>query len=277
MSMVISMKEIFFEELCFQDVDIYDLNAKVQNWREGDVYDYTDSPRLRNGLMYLADCEAEFEWSGGHLTAERGSLIFIPQCMNYHVIMRNASGRENTYLANFRLRNLLPARRIVKVSSNAGELAADFRELAALYISPSAPPLCFKSQMYALLWKSVRLCKSEQKMRFGGIGAALSCMEEDPTGRVSEPKLASLCGMSVPTLIRTMKLYTGMTPKQYSLSLRLRKAKELLIGGIYTVSEISMLLGFSSSSHFCAAFKRCTGVSPGEFAKDRTEHRVRGQ
>ena len=261
------MKEFLFEELAWLDAEIYDLNARVQSWREGEVYEYISSPRERSGLMYLSGCGAEFEWQGGSLTAGRGSLVFLPQRMNYRVTMSGVNGRDNAYLANFCFRDCLPEERIIMISPDADELASDFRELAALYVSTSASPLCFKSRMYSLLWRAVNSYRTGQKASTGGIGAALRCMEEDPTGHIGEPRLAALCGMSVPTLIRTMKLYTGMTPKQYSLSLRIKKAKELLTGGIYTVNEISELLGFSSPSHFCATFRKSVGVPPGEYAK----------
>ena len=57
-----SVKEFLFEELAWLDAEIYDLNARVQSWREGEVYEYISSPRERSGLMYLSGCGAEFEW-----------------------------------------------------------------------------------------------------------------------------------------------------------------------------------------------------------------------
>ena len=265
-----------FSELESLDFEIHDLNARVQYWREGEVYDYSLIKRIRSGLMYISDCDVEFEWnesadSGrGSLTAGRGSLIFLPQGMNYRATFHSIGNGESTYLANFVISGVELFHSIEKLSGDAHELAADFRELAALYIKPSTSPLCFRSRMYSLIWRAAALYNNEEKCRFGGIGAALRRMEELPTD-VSEPELAALCKMSVPTFIRTVRLYTGMTPKQYSLSLRLAKAKTLLEGGMFTVSEIAELLGFASSSHFGAVFRKSEGVSPGEYAKVRAK------
>lgn len=258
------MKVVSFSELERLDFDISDLNARVQNWREGEVYDYSLKKRFRSGLMYISGCSAEFEWENGSLSARRGELIFLPQGMNYRVTFSSVDGVECTFLANFIL-SVEPTKAIELISADAHELSADFRELAALYLKPSTSPLCFKSRMYQLLWRAMTLRGNEEKQRSGGIGAALRRIGESPG--VSEPELAALCGMSVPTFIRTMKLYTGMTPKKYCLELRLKKAKKLLSDGIFSVSEIASLSGFSSPSHFGAAFRQSTGMSPGEFAR----------
>lgn len=267
------MKLTEFSELERLDFDISDLNARVQTWHEGDVYDYSLKKRFRSGLMYIHDCEAEYEWDGGRLQARRGSLVFLPQGMNYRVRFSSVGSGECTLLANFIL-SVEPARVIEMLSANAGKIAADFRELAALYLKPTTSPLCFKSRMYSLLWHAVSLYNNEEKTRSGGIGMLLRHIGESPD--ISEPELAALCGMSVPTLIRTVKLYTGMTPKQYILSIRLEKAKKLLSDGIFTAGEIASLLGFSSPSHFGAAFRRGTGMSPGEYLRGETDKKTGG-
>ena len=59
---------------------------------------------------------------------------------------------------------------------------------------------------------------------------------------------------------------TGQTPMRYLMAVRLQLAKNLLLAQNPKVKEISFRCGFSSSSYFCAAFKREFGISPLEFA-----------
>jgi AraC-like DNA-binding protein len=59
---------------------------------------------------------------------------------------------------------------------------------------------------------------------------------------------------------------TGQTPMRYLMSVRLQLARKLLAERNPKVKEISFQCGFSSSSHFCTAFKREFGASPLEFA-----------
>lgn len=54
----------------------------------------------------------------------------------------------------------------------------------------------------------------------------------------------------------------GTTPVKYVTMLRIDKAKELLITGMYSVTQISELCGFDNVYYFSTVFKKQTGVSP---------------
>lgn len=61
---------------------------------------------------------------------------------------------------------------------------------------------------------------------------------------------------------KAFKEYTGYSPAQYFLELKLRKAKELLAETNYSIKEISYELNFSSYEHFLSFFKKRVGVTP---------------
>ena len=82
---------------------------------------------------------------------------------------------------------------------------------------------------------------------------------------VSLEKLGVICGVSKFYLIKLFGKWTGMTPHQYLLQVRIGKAKILLISTEYTVGEIGNLVGFSGCSPFIEAFKKQTGRTPLEF------------
>jgi len=67
-------------------------------------------------------------------------------------------------------------------------------------------------------------------------------------------------------LLKKMKEFTGKTPSEYLLSVRLAKAAELVTEGNLTISEISIMTGFSSQSYFTQAFKKYYGCSPRQWA-----------
>ena len=66
---------------------------------------------------------------------------------------------------------------------------------------------------------------------------------------------------------RMFKRYTGMSPAQYHLSLRLQRAKDLLVATSKPVKAIAFELGFESYFYFSRIFKEKTEVSPLEFRK----------
>lgn len=82
---------------------------------------------------------------------------------------------------------------------------------------------------------------------------------------ISLEKLGVICGVSKFYLIKLFGKWTGMTPHQYLLQVRVGKAKLLLLSTERTVGEIGNLTGFSGSSLFIEAFKKQTGQTPLEF------------
>ncbi|MEN8137528.1 MAG: AraC family transcriptional regulator [Bacteroidota bacterium] len=61
---------------------------------------------------------------------------------------------------------------------------------------------------------------------------------------------------------KMFKKYTGVSPKQYHLQLKIMRAKELLISTDKSVKEVCFDLGFQSTSYFSRIFKQKMGVSP---------------
>ena len=67
--------------------------------------------------------------------------------------------------------------------------------------------------------------------------------------------------------------YTGISPNQYHLSLRIQKAKDLLVSTNQSFKEIAIDLGFESYFYFSRVFKDKIGQSPMEFRKEHHQHR----
>ena len=63
----------------------------------------------------------------------------------------------------------------------------------------------------------------------------------------------------------TFKAYTGMTPYQYFIQLKLNRAKELLSGRACSVKETAYRLGFDDPYYFSRLFKKKTGIAPSEW------------
>jgi len=66
---------------------------------------------------------------------------------------------------------------------------------------------------------------------------------------------------------KMFKKYTGFSPKQYFLHLKIDRAQELLISTDMTIKEIGYRLGFQSIYHFSRIFKEKTGKNPSELRK----------
>lgn len=85
-------------------------------------------------------------------------------------------------------------------------------------------------------------------------------------------KINSLCkhlGVSNSYLYKAFIEILGISPSQYILQFKIKKAKELLRLNSYSVSEIGFLLGFSSPYHFSNTFKSITNITPKKYALSR--------
>jgi AraC-like DNA-binding protein len=64
-------------------------------------------------------------------------------------------------------------------------------------------------------------------------------------------------------LSRIFSAQTGKTITQYLRQLRMERAAELLRAGEFNVTEVALEVGYSSLSHFSAAFHETFGCCPG--------------
>lgn len=64
---------------------------------------------------------------------------------------------------------------------------------------------------------------------------------------------------------KMFKKYTGVSPGQYHLQLRVMRAKELLVSTDKSIKEISYELGFQSIFYFSNMFKKKVGITPSNF------------
>ena len=71
--------------------------------------------------------------------------------------------------------------------------------------------------------------------------------------------------------------YSGYAPAKYFQELKLRKAKQLLVGTSHSVKEISFMLDYKSTEHFFSLFKKRTGFTPLEYRSFGRETEVENE
>lgn len=69
-------------------------------------------------------------------------------------------------------------------------------------------------------------------------------------------------GVSYSTLRRLFREETGMSMKSFHDEVRIRRACELLRSSDQTIKEVAGHLGFNSTFHFSAQFRKATGLPP---------------
>lgn len=82
---------------------------------------------------------------------------------------------------------------------------------------------------------------------------------------IPQEEIARIVGMGYSLFRKKFKEYTGISPAQFQIQLRLNNAKEQLITSGKSLKEIAHGLGFDTLDYFCRLFKQKTGFTPSEF------------
>jgi AraC family transcriptional regulator len=96
----------------------------------------------------------------------------------------------------------------------------------------------------------------------------MEAMNEHAHHDLTLEELAALVGLSAKHFARAFRQSTGFPPHRWLIERRIERAKNLLSTGDLGLAEIALACGFADQSHFTAAFRRGTGVTPGSFRQE---------
>lgn len=82
---------------------------------------------------------------------------------------------------------------------------------------------------------------------------------------MSVEDIAVRAGVGYNDLLSLFRQYTGLTPYQYFLQMRIHRAKELLKNRNISVKEVAAIMNFENQYYFSRIFHRKTGMSPTEW------------
>lgn len=89
----------------------------------------------------------------------------------------------------------------------------------------------------------------------------LSVMEKSLGKPLTVGEIAKACGLSVPTVEKTVYRYAGCGAMRYYNQMRMKRAAEMLERGA-SVKEVALTLGFSDQNYFSSRFKKWSGHAP---------------
>ncbi|HEY2184631.1 MAG TPA: AraC family transcriptional regulator [Xanthobacteraceae bacterium] len=92
-------------------------------------------------------------------------------------------------------------------------------------------------------------------------------IEEHVADAIPLAELAKLVNLSAYYFCRAFKQSFGVPPHRYHINRRIECARTLLSSTERSVTEIALVLGFSETSSFTAAFRQSTGIAPTEYRR----------
>lgn len=85
-------------------------------------------------------------------------------------------------------------------------------------------------------------------------------------------EMAAVAGMGTTLFNEKVKNYSGFSPINYLINIRISEAIKLLKKLDTSVTDIALDTGFYSSQHFSTTFKKLTGYTPSEFRKKNSSN-----
>jgi AraC-like DNA-binding protein len=92
-------------------------------------------------------------------------------------------------------------------------------------------------------------------------------LREDLSHQWTVEEMAALFGLGITAFSEKVKSYTGFSPLNYLINIRISEAIKLLKRQDVPITDIALDVGFYSSQHFATTFKKLTGYTPTEFRK----------
>ena len=93
-------------------------------------------------------------------------------------------------------------------------------------------------------------------------------LRKDLSHQWTVEEMAGIVGMGNTMFNERVKAFTGFTPLNYLINIRISEAMKLLKKPGEVITDIALDTGFYSSQHFSTTFKKLTGYTPREFRKN---------
>jgi two-component system response regulator YesN len=222
---------------------------------------------LNSGLIRPGDIAGRDEGyrvAGHHLSALRHALeegnekAFVPvlDAIEKEIAIRFLSYRclENAYL-----QILLPAKGILSAAEQEPKL---FIKDAYKFVS--------LGELFDFVRESYRLClKINGRAAMKGKAAIIQDIAHSIDEHFSEyltlDYYAAAYNINASYLSFLFKEVMGVHFQEYLSSVRIRKAKDYLASGRYSVAKVAEKAGYTSRFYFSRAFKKIEGLTPTEF------------
>jgi AraC family transcriptional regulator len=109
--------------------------------------------------------------------------------------------------------------------------------------------------------------ESRHRLDSRRLGRVLEHVEAHLADDIAVVDLANVACLSIFHFTRAFSAAVGMPPHRYVSHRRLESAKAMIATGRVSLGEVALACRFSSQSSFARAFRRATGLTPGEYRR----------
>ncbi len=245
-------------------------NCGFYNGLQCDIPTHRPKGREDYHIIFVIKGKVEAVIGNETVTAERGDIIFIPPFVpqKYTYFECNETDYGWIHFAGRLMPQILkifPFKHSVYCTQNIEAFKIDLERIHTSALSSKRGDELLTNILLGNLIVSLGqelFAGNTENSREAKLYEIINRLNTFPEAEFENKKSAGECGVSEFHFIRIFKEKTGLTPVQYQISARLKKACLMLTDTDMTVGEIAFMCGFSDPLYFSRVFKKKMGQSP---------------
>ncbi len=229
---------------------------------------YSCGPRYSDCFVFVLSGGARYTFDGTEYNVGAKNVIYLAKDSRYAI---NVEDENYTYVYVDFYFDTEPFERMdnfLLSDVGASSLEQPFLKLYRNYINGT---LCERIECMALLYEiyssviSIRTSAYLPTEKKKTLAPAIELISKSfCDSSLTIRALSELAGVSEVHFRRIFSKLYGTSPKKYVTSLRIAKAREMLVGTKLKISEISELCGFENAYYFSKIMREQTGMTPSE-------------
>ncbi len=254
----------------------------------GDMWSAFSTRRGFCGFVLVLEGEAFFH-SGDHtITLGANQFAFFPADTAYVMEIDRSGAPFRHFTVNFTISDATGFDAVRELFSSTEPHITDLGEHTILRSAFPQLVACWRDKspgyrmrarelLYGMLYDFISryLAQKVSPDLLANVMPAKKLIDEHYTEDLTISAMASECGLSETHFRRCFFAAFGMSPIAYRTSLRIERAKDLLLSSYYSIGEISSMTGFSDISFFSRFFTRHTGISPSAYRRKYSDTDVK--
>ena len=230
--------------------------------------------RVFHGLVYFPEASASFILDDNKILKHPNPcIVYLPKHSNYRVQLPRNIETTSCYAINFDLADPIQQEGFVIPLQANPKINPMFLTCEKTWAERRSG---YYAKCMSLLYEIIYLMQTELNSNYISVSqkeklanAVEYIHSHYLTEEISIAHLASLCNMSEAYFRRIFHNLYHTSPIKYINSLKIARAKELIISDTYSIREVATLSGFHDDCYFRKVFKRETTVSPNEYIKEK--------
>ena len=218
-------------------------------------------------LMYYTKGDTYITVNGHRIHMTAGDVLYLPKGIlnaDYYVDIVEKFALYNVYFDTDEQMPQAP----VHIHGVTYELGNIYKKLYNEWLSKRDGYYYKSMQNFYRILELIK--KHGQKYNTNAHFRQLAAAEEHISGNYYKTgfeceKLHELSGLSYTYFNKLFNEKYGMPPVKYVTHLKIKRACELLIGGTFTVTQVSEMCGFENVYYFSKVFTKNMGMPPGKF------------